>query len=776
MTELNRNASIYGHWATRDGLPAFNYTANPLTLGQAEWDPIVMPKTRRHVHVMGNLAISAVVDNMGTTSIWDESEIQRYLNAPDHQKGGSGVTLIREADGTEWGTSLHSAPEGITPVRQFGPQFFAVSLENNGLTVERDMILPEGEVPWVFVRVRLNLAEGQQDRTISVKEEWAVSPLYMATLTRDHLRRGLAQSVGYEVILEDSKALVKEAFYSEHFPGKPAELMLEALSDIASKAETNGEQHPTLSLNSEITLKAGETRELYFRFGRDDSETIENVEGFYGRTVEQAKARMIKAQSDLAPEVTPEMMWHSASILGLVNKDNVMGNHTLNQGGNYGFHFGINAAARDPYIDSISLAYTHPELALSVLRNTCSWAFEDGNLPFTLLADKTPNAMEMKPSDMNLYALWSASEYAAVTGDLKAFDELLAYHPSREYKAVSLKEHLLRQYNFFHNSVGRGLNNHVRIQSGDWQDVVLFVAGDHAEEMIEKGSSVLNSAAAAYILPRFATLLDKLGESELAISVREEAEDLRQLVSKAFNGKWFDRAYGPNGLVVGRDDCWLDVNGMALICGAATDEQARLVIENFKKDNVNSPLGIRAVWPHQSTGEEAYGGVWYVLNMVFITACRKYDPEFALELFRRTSLANHTQSYPSIWEGVLSGPDCWNAPESKRPGRTWGAWGEQYANEEIADDDPRAPMTMMSAQSFPVANTHSHASPILSYIRLAGIDTNSAGELEINPGIGSFESKMLKVNKDGSGWIKSDHEITVKSVNGTFTGKGLVTF
>ncbi|MCG7585834.1 hypothetical protein, partial [Photobacterium sp. OFAV2-7] len=240
--------------------------------------------------------------------------------------------------------------------------------------------------------------------------------------------------------------------------------------------------------------------------------------------------------------------------------------------------------------------------------------------------------------------------------------------------------------------------------------------------------------------------------------------------------KWFDRIYGPNDVVVGRDECWLDVNAWALLCGAATDEQARLVIDNFRKDSLNSPLGVRAIWPHNTTGEEAYGGVWYVLNMVLIWAANKYDPDFSLELFRKTSLSNHTQHYPSIWEGVLSGPDCWNGPESKRPGRTWGAWGEQLASEEIADDDPRAGMSMMSAQSFPVANTHSHASPIMSYIRLAGIETSVEGHLVITPGIGSFESPILCVRKDGSGWIKSDHEITVESVNGKFTGTGTVTF
>ena len=781
-SKLYKGHSVFGEWAVKHDLPVFNYTANPLTLKQAEWDPIVLPKTRRQPHVIGNTAIKAVVDNMGTATIFTETEVMRYFVSPDHQKGGSGVTFI-ELDGEKWGTTAHTAPKGAKVLPQFGPQFFAVQLENKGISVDREMIMPEGDVSWVFVRIRVSADEA---KSFKLSEEWALSPLYLQSLTRNTVRKKVAEmAVSYEVELAGQVIKAQEAIDNDlvdddeadgEFAGAPVQLMLESLGGAPVELSVSEDKHPTLTISTDVELSAGETKEFYFRFGLQDNEPVEAPETFFDSTIEAATSRMVKVDTEFAPEAAKEIMWHSAAAYGHINRDDVIGGYTLNQAGNYGFHFGINAAARDPFLDSIPMMYVEPKLGLQVLRNTCAWADEEGALPFGLQADKVPESFQAKPSDMNLYALWAASEYAAITGDLAAFDEILESHPEYDIEPLTLKGNLLRQYDYFHNVVGRGLKNHVRVMTGDWQDVALLVAGDHAEEMIKVGTSVLNTAAASFILPRWAALLEKFGEVKLAKQARDDAEDLAKVLREGYNGKWFDRIYGPEGLVSGRDEIWSDVNGMALTSGVPTPEQAKTIIEAWKDVADTSPLGVRAMWPHNNNGEEAYGGIWVILNMFITTGAMKYDLDFAVENFRKNMLTSHTRAYPAIWAGVLGGPDCWNSQESRRPGHSWGAWGEDLADQDIADDDPEAGMSMMSAQSFPTGNPHTHTALMLSYIRLAGIDIDSEGAIVINKGIGSFESKIMKVNKDGSGWIKAEHEITVKSVKGTFTGKGLIRF
>ncbi|MRI33295.1 hypothetical protein EOPP23_09900 [Endozoicomonas sp. OPT23] len=62
MTEKTfEGNSIYGQWMTKDDLPVFNYTANPLIMPEAEWHPLPHPKTRRHYHFIGNRAVSFLI-------------------------------------------------------------------------------------------------------------------------------------------------------------------------------------------------------------------------------------------------------------------------------------------------------------------------------------------------------------------------------------------------------------------------------------------------------------------------------------------------------------------------------------------------------------------------------------------------------------------------------------------------------------------------------------------------------------------------------------------
>src|SRR5207344_540556 len=102
--------------------------------------------------------------------------------------------------------------------------------------------------------------------------------------------------------------------------------------------------------------------------------------------------------------------------------------------------------------------------------------------------------------------------------------------------------------------------------------------------------------------------------------------------------------------------------------------------------------------------------------------------------WRRMSLASHTAAYPDVWEGTLSGPDSWNAPESIRPGRTWSA----------------APTFAM--QAFPVNNMHSHAQPLLAYLRLLGVEPTARGTLAVGSGA-RFRSRVLHVEQSGHGTL-----------------------
>jgi hypothetical protein len=708
------------------------YTANQQTLADALWDPIDRPETRRHFHMIGNRAIQIQVSNTGDIALFDESEGMRWLVYGDDEQG-TGHSVITERDGAIWGSNFLKRPEGNVPERVFGTTYFGVNTSHRGLHLERTVLCPEGELPWLLIRVELSLDKGALPRSINHQEHWQLRPRFLHSWQSDESREEVATTVKYAIEKSGNTVIAAEKYSeSKLVIGNPATIMLQTLGDQpAVLAAGAGMTYPMLIAGSDIELQPGERVTLWFRFGRFDDQVIADPAWLYDNSLDKLRQRLPSAKTAIPSSSQLEIPWHVAVLTGGANRDNILGGHTLNQGSVYGYQLGANAAARDSLQHALPLVYSEPDLALSVLRNICSWGSPDGDLPYALTGNKQPMTELFRPSDQNLWALWLAAEYAAVTENYAAFDQSVAYHPVHKAKPVTLKQHLIRQFRFFIDIVGRGERNHVRILNADWNDMVLEDSGADRESMIEEGGSVLNSAMASWVLSVLAPLMDRLGEAGLAEEARRQADDLRLLVAASWNGRWFQRAYEPGGAVIGDDRCWLEVQPWAILCGAASKVQAIQVLDFIKAHNsADSVLGARIIWPPDYTnprvGQGTSGGIWYSINMTLVWAAAKMNHPLAWEEWNRMTLANHVRSYPNMWEGTLSGPDAWNAPESDRPGRTWST-------------------SLFSMQSFPVNNLHAHSQPVLAYIRLLGIEPSVKGRLSKpeRSDIGSFSSSTF---------------------------------
>ncbi|MFA5788128.1 MAG: hypothetical protein WDA71_14290, partial [Actinomycetota bacterium] len=706
--------SLFGRWSQEQGLPVFVYEADHEVMPEAEWDPIVEPKTRRHWLVIGNRRIFAVVANDGTVGILDEHDGLRWLTAPDPE--GTGISIIEEPSGFRWASSFARRPPGQVRKRTFGPTWFSVSAEHEGLALERTLLCPEGEQPWVLVRVRLAAKDGRA-RSVRHIEEWALRPRFLNVFgNRDFRREAAKASVRYPVkagpgfvrareerteqaarfeqmslrqclgpLFEfmvgglgtpELKEAAERATVPQVF-GDPTVVLLDALGVTSAQGSAGEGDHPVLRLTTDLDVPSKGHAELWFRFGIDDGSEIVDPAELYERSIEHLRARLPKARCAKAPAAEREVPWHAAILTGGSCADGLLGGHTLNQGSAYMYCAGGNAAARDPLQHALPLVYSEPDLALSVLRNTCSWATPQGDLPYALDGAKRPDSTLFQPSDQSLWAFWLAAEYAAATGDLAAFDADVCYHPIYGAPAAPLREHLRRQFRFFVDEVGLGEGGHVRVRGCDWNDMVIVDSGAARSAMIERGSSVLNSAMAAWVLPVFAGLCDRLGESKQAAEARTLATDLRRKVAGEWNGRWFRRAYAPGGNPIGEEDIWLEVQPWAILCGAADEERARALITTIDEIlRAGSPLGARLRWPipklgPSGLGDATYGGIWFAISMTLVWAAARVDRALGWDEWSRMTLTAHSQAYPAIWEGTLSGPDCFNAPESERPGRTW---------------------------------------------------------------------------------------------------------
>ncbi|MFD1931031.1 GH36-type glycosyl hydrolase domain-containing protein [Nonomuraea mangrovi] len=692
--------SAFGEWTTLHGLPAFSYTMDQERDPRALWDPILDPPTRRHVVHLGNRRITLVADNFGRCDLFDEHTGLRWLTR------GTGVSRIGDL-----------STEGSTAERLFGPTFVVVRAADERVSIERTVLCPEGEQPWVLIRLRVRNLTGEPLR-LALTEEWDSRPADIRLIS------GSAPAADPGLELESPGGERSGSGRLTVALDLENETVLEFRYGLLAE-DTSGNAAGTASGDAASGAAAGA--------GTGFGGTGFGGAGFGGAgfggagfedSLAKLAARLPRARAAQAPEAEREIPWHAALLTGGACADGVLGGHTLDQGSCYSFRHGFNGAARDPLQHALPLVYTEPDLALSVLRNTCAWGSPDGDLPYALRPDKSPWTELFRPSDQNLWALWLGAEYLAATGDARAFGEAVPYHPAHAAQAVPLGENLRRQFRFFADVVGRGGHGHVRILNADWNDLAISMSGVPRQEMIEHGESVLNSAMAAWVLPRYAALAERLGDHATGAEARELGEELRALVAGEWNGRWFRRAYGP-GAVVGEDDLWLEVQPWAILCGAAPPEQARALLERIEDTAAaGSPLGARVRWP---AAPGADGAIWYAINMTLVWAAAAHAPELGWAWWRRMSLAAHAAAYPDVWEGTLSGPDAYLPPESARPGRTW----------DLAD-------VGVAMQAYPVANLHAHAQPLLAYLRLLGVEPGPSGELRVGGGA-RFQSAVLTV-------------------------------
>jgi hypothetical protein len=768
---IDPRQSLYGRWILRDGVPAFVYELDHEAEPAAEWDPFLSPPTRRNWLMVGNGTVRLQAANDGTVALFDEGDGLRWLTAPEPD--GTGISVLTDG-GTTWG-SAYAMRGGERPSRRtFGPTWFEVEDSRQGLALTRTILCPESDVPWVLVRVELRLARAAgAARTVSHVEQWRLRPRFLNTLESPAQRRARAETgVAYDVTASARGLVAVERFAAPTDPapagpaapfliGPPATLVLERLARTPGEARDrlDGGPHPVLEIATSVRLRPGERRELWFRFGRDDASRVARPDRIVTRSRRALAGWLPRAEADLAPEAAQEVPWHAALLRGGLAPDRVLGGRSLDQASTYAYLIGFNGAARDPLQHALPLVYVDPDAALAVLRNTCAWAQPNGDLPYALDGAKRPTNLLFRPSDQNLWALWLAAEYAAATGDLAAFDEPLAYHPMHATAPVALREHLRRQLRFFVDEVGRGERGHVRILNADWNDVAIQGSGVPAEVMIARGSSVLNSAMASWVLAVFAGLCDRLGEAALAGEARAQADELRGLVAQAWNGRWFHRAYGPDVPPVGDQDCWLEVQPWAILCGAADATRAAALLDVIDRGHrAGSPVGTRLRWPAPpdrvaagTWGEGTTGGSWYAIDMTLVWAAARVAPAIAWDAWRRMTLGAHTAAYPDIWEGTLSGPDSWNGPESTRPGRTWSA----------------APAFAM--QAFPVNNSHSHAQPLLAYLRLLGVEPTPRGTLAVGSGA-AFRSRTFRLAHTGRGNLQARGRVMLETSRGPKQG------
>ncbi len=548
-----------------------------------------------------------------------------------------------------------------------------------------------------------------------------------------------------------------KAFFGRGGVAHPAGLARELPGDL----DTRGPESALL-LERRMNLEPGQSRTLHFLYGYLPNgvqltslihKYEEESAGLWAQSSRKWKKSGLRFGTSSASWVERELAWSHYYLRSNLTYDDFFEEHILSQSGEYQYTWGFQAAARDPLQHALPFVFSDPEIVKSVLRYTLKEVRPNGSVPYGIVGHgmQMPTSQD-DSSDQPLWLIWLASEYVLATRDASFLEEEIPTNMvcGPTVGKESIRDVLARCYRHLVEDVGTGPHKLMRMLMDDWDDGLVYQAVPQKwrAEYIREGESVPNSAMATYVFEIYARLLDFVGgDSKLAMSARQRAEEYRQAVRAQWTGRWFPRAWlGPHLGWIGTDNLWLEPQPWAIIGGVTTPEQSRNLVQEIN-DFLRKPSPTGAMlWssthkkadPGGSEDVDLSPNGWLIWSLALV------DGGMAWDAWKKNSLAMHAEVYPDVWYGTWSGPDGYKGPSSKFAGKV----SSSPAVQGTGTND-------WSGVDFPVMNMHSHAWPLYSAAKLLGIEFTQKG-VAIRAGLPlesyRFTSPLLGFEKSRQGY------------------------
>ena len=319
-------------------------------------------------------------------------------------------------------------------------------------------------------------------------------------------------------------------------------------------------------------------------------------------------------------------------------------------------------------------------------------------------------------------------------------------------------------FDYIKNDIGTGKQGLLRGLWMDWNRFLFHkknreIEPDDITYALEHGESLFISPMAVYVFSRFETLLKGIDYLDKAKEVSIFKEQLGEAVKNAWNGKWIPRAWVSDnyGYLGDYDEFMLEGQLFTFVSRTFSQEQADIVIDFIKKYTMDpSPIGsLKQVLAPGVKGNIHDNWIWWAMNGILIWGMINYRSEVAFEEFIKNSLANHTDVYPDIWGGTLSGADNYTSIYSKYPGYT--RWTddiiekkEAYMRGEKIEDEN------YSSLDFPVCVAHVHAWPLFDTMMFLLPESSNDG-IKLKP---SLPFNEYEITSPLLGYKQSKYELS----------------
>jgi cellobiose phosphorylase len=366
---------------------------------------------------------------------------------------------------------------------------------------------------------------------------------------------------------------------------------------------------PVASHYKEITLNAGETKELVFILGYVENPYDKkfNADG----SMNKSKAYEMMKQFDTAAKADAALeelktTWDALLAKYTINSPDEKLNRMVNIWNQYQcmvtfnmsrsasyFESGIGRGMgfRDSNQDLLGFVHQIPERARERILDIAATQLEDGGNyhQYQPLTKKGNDAAGTNFNDDPLWMIISTAAYIKETGDYAILDEMVPYK-NDDSLAQPLLDHLKRS--FYHVVNNKGPHGLPLIGRADWNDCLNLncfsrvpgesfqtTAGNIAKEGLTEtvAESVMIAGMFTFIGPEYVALCRKKGLNDDADKAQAEIDKMKEVIMKyGYDGEWFLRAYDAYGKKVGSHECeegkiFIEPQGFCVMSGIGKD-------------------------------------------------------------------------------------------------------------------------------------------------------------------------------------------------------------
>jgi cyclic beta-1,2-glucan synthetase len=680
-------------------------------------------------NVIANERFGFIATDSGFGATWSENSYHNRLtpwsNDPIVDPPSEAVYLRDDKSGEFWTATPAPAPGAVRHVAKFGQGYATYSHRHRGLDVDLTAFVPEND-PVKILRLRIrNGTNTPRELSAFYYVDWCLSDTRTrsaahivtsidtgcgALFARNAFRSEFGNRVAFMDVAARNKSMTGDR---SEFIGRNGTLSDPLAMEFAHLSGRVGAMlDPCGAVQASVTVAAGESIELTLLLGEgiDQEAARALVAAYHARgAVETALQTIIDRWNTRLSAI--EVETPDAALNILTNRWLVY--QTLScrfyarsafyqSGGAFGF--------RDQLQDVLAFLHFDPGIARRHIIRAAARQFSEGDVQHWW-HEPGGEGVRTRIQDDRLWLVYSALEYARVTGDWDVFnanaplivqrapnaDEHSVYEtPVRVNEQLSIYEHCTRA---IARTMETGVHGLPLIGTGDWNDGMDEVGAQG------RGESVWLGWFLASLLGPFAAFAESRGHSQQAGIYRAHVTKLKDALAGAWDGEWYRRAYFDDGTPLGsaqNTECRIDsiAQSWSVISGLGDPERSRQAmasVENWLIDREHrlillltppfhraepNPGYIKGYVPgvRENGGQYTHASLWVVLAQALL---RRGDVAHELLRFinpiHRSSDRGGVLSYRG--EPYAVAADVYSAPAHVgRGGWTWytGAAGWMY--------------------------------------------------------------------------------------------------